>query len=80
MPSLAITFGWIMAETGRWPWIVYGLQKVENAASPNVSAGNVWFSLISMSVLYGVMMVIGAKLALEHGKAGPDATEVEAYA
>ncbi len=80
MPTLAITFGWIMAETGRWPWIVYGLQKIEDATSPNVSAGNIWFSLISLTVLYSVLMVIGVKLALKYGKAGPDAIEAEAYA
>ncbi len=28
LPYLAVSFGWIMAETGRWPWIVYGLLKV----------------------------------------------------
>ncbi|MEA3351901.1 MAG: cytochrome ubiquinol oxidase subunit I [Chloroflexota bacterium] len=80
MPTLANTFGWLMAETGRWPWIVYGLQKIEDAASPNVTAGNVWFSMISLTLLYGILMVIGAKLALEHGKAGPAAIEAEASA
>jgi cytochrome d ubiquinol oxidase subunit I len=35
LPFLASTMGWVMAETGRWPWIVYRLQMVENAISPN---------------------------------------------
>jgi cytochrome d ubiquinol oxidase subunit I len=46
MPTLAITAGWLVAETGRWPWIVHGLLKIEDAVSPNVSAGNIIFSLV----------------------------------
>ncbi len=55
LPTLSITAGWILTETGRWPWIVHGLQKVEDAVSPNVSSGNIIFSLVSFSLIYGVM-------------------------
>ena len=71
LPILAATLGWILTETGRWPWIVYGLQKIEDAISPNVPAWNIWFSMISFTVLYGVIMVIGVKLALKYGKGDP---------
>jgi cytochrome d ubiquinol oxidase subunit I len=69
LPYLAATFGWVMAETGRWPWIVFGLQKVENAVSPNVPAWNVAFSLIVLGLLYGVLTVVAVKLGLKYGKA-----------
>jgi cytochrome d ubiquinol oxidase subunit I len=69
LPYLASTFGWVMAETGRWPWIVFGLQKVENAASPNVPAWNITFSLVVLGLLYGVLTVVAVKLGLKYGKA-----------
>jgi cytochrome d ubiquinol oxidase subunit I len=69
LPYLAATFGWVMAETGRWPWIVFGLQKIENAVSPNVPAWNVVFSLLVLGLLYGVLTVVAVKLGLKYGKA-----------
>jgi cytochrome bd ubiquinol oxidase subunit I len=69
LPYLAATTGWVMAETGRWPWIVFGLQKVENAVSPNVPAWNVAFSLIVLGLLYGVLTVVAVKLGFKYGKA-----------
>jgi cytochrome d ubiquinol oxidase subunit I len=67
LPYLAGTFGWILAETGRWPWIVYGLQKIENAISPNVPAWNVAFSLVVLGVLYGVLSIVAFNLAVKYG-------------
>jgi len=69
LPYLAATFGWVMAETGRWPWIVFGLQKVENAVSPNVPAWNVAFWLVVLGLLYGVLTMVAVKLGLKYGKA-----------
>ncbi len=71
LPTTALTTGWLLTETGRFPWIVYELQKIEDAVSPNVSAGTILFSLISFTLLYGVLMVIGIRLALEYGKRDP---------
>ncbi len=76
MPTLAITAGWLVAETGRWPWIVHGLLKIEDAVSPNVSAGNIIFSLVSLSLVYGVLMIVGISLALKYGKGDPPAADV----
>jgi len=69
LPYLAVTTGWIMAETGRWPWIVFGLQKIDEAVSPNVPAWNVAFSLVVLGLLYGVLTVVAVKLGLKYGKA-----------
>jgi cytochrome d ubiquinol oxidase subunit I len=79
-PTIASTAGWLLTETGRWPWIVYGLQRIENAVSPNVTRGNIWFSLIAFTVLYGILMVIGVGLALKYGKQDPTALEEQASA
>jgi cytochrome d ubiquinol oxidase subunit I len=67
LPYLATTTGWILAETGRWPWIVYGLQRIEDAISPNVPPWNIIFSLITMTVLYTILTVIALKLGLKYG-------------
>jgi cytochrome d ubiquinol oxidase subunit I len=53
LPYLASTFGWILIESARQPWIVYGLKKVQDAVSPNLSAGMVLFSLILFTLLLG---------------------------
>jgi cytochrome d ubiquinol oxidase subunit I len=76
LPTLSITAGWILTETGRWPWIVHGLQKIEDAISPNVSAGNIIFSLVSLSLVYGVLMIMGISLGLKYGKSDPPAADV----
>lgn len=67
LPYLAVSTGWILAETGRWPWIVFGLQKVEDAISPNVPAWNVAFSLGLMTIIYTIFTVVAYKLAIKYG-------------
>lgn len=67
LPYLAVTTGWILTETGRWPWIVYGLQRIDQAVSPNVPAWNIIISLVTMTVLYTVLSIIALKLGLKYG-------------
>ena len=71
LPTIAITAGWIIAETGRWPWIVHGLQKIEDAVSPTITPGNIIFSLVSFVILYSVLGFIGVKLMLKFGTNDP---------
>ena len=71
LPYLASVCGWLLAETGRWPWIVFGLQKIESAVSPNVPAWNVAISLVVLGLLYAVLIGIALPLALKYGKAAP---------
>ncbi len=52
LPVVAIQFGWAAAEIGRQPWIVYKLLRTSEAASVNVSAGEILFSIILFSVVY----------------------------
>jgi len=75
LPTIAITAGWIIAETGRWPWIVHGLQKIEDAVSPTITPGNIIFSLVSFMVLYSVLGFIGIKLMIKYGTNDPAAAE-----
>jgi cytochrome d ubiquinol oxidase subunit I len=71
LPYLASVCGWLLAETGRWPWIVFGLQKVQSAVSPNVPAWNVAISLVILGLLYAVLIGIALPLALKYGKVDP---------
>jgi cytochrome d ubiquinol oxidase subunit I len=75
LPTIASTAGWIVAETGRWPWIVHGLQKIEDAVSPTISAGNVLFSMIIFLVLYSVLGVVAIGLMIKSGTSDPVTVE-----
>jgi cytochrome d ubiquinol oxidase subunit I len=72
LPYLANTTGWLFTEIARAPWIVFGLQTIEEAVSPNVTAGELWISLIGYALIYGLLMVADLYLLLKFAKAGPD--------
>ena len=71
LPFIANTFGWIMSEVGRQPWIVNGLMKTEIAVSPNVSAGSVLFSLVTFSLVYTLLAAAMVYLFIRVIKQGP---------
>jgi cytochrome d ubiquinol oxidase subunit I len=54
-PYIANTAGWITAEVGRQPWLVYGLLRTERGLSPTVSAGNGLFTLLGFLGMYTVL-------------------------
>lgn len=73
LPFIANTAGWLLTELGRQPWVVYGLLKVDEAYSQNVTPGMVWVSLIGFTLLYAVLMVADVYLLQKYAKAGPAA-------
>ncbi len=70
LPYLAIEMGWVLAEVGRQPWIVYGLLKTANAASP-VAASQVMTSLVGFILVYGLLGIAGFYLIADFAKKGP---------
>jgi cytochrome d ubiquinol oxidase subunit I len=70
LPYLANTAGWFLTELGRYPWVVFGLMKIENAVSPTVSAGSVLISLIGFTLVYGVLIVADVYLLTKFARAG----------
>lgn len=54
-PYIANEAGWVVAEVGRQPWTVWGLQRVADASSANVTAGMTYFTLIGFMGLYLVL-------------------------
>ncbi len=72
VPHLGNQFGWIAAEVGRQPWIVYGLLKTKDGISPVVEAGQVWFSLALFSFIYILLFILFIFLLDQKIKKGPD--------
>ena len=86
-PFIANTAGWMTTELGRQPWIIFGLMRTVDGNSPQVSAGNVLFTLIGfagmyalLSVLYLFLMAREIHVGPDHGGHGtPPATGAEAW-
>ena len=68
----AVACGWIVAEAGRFPWIVYGLMPVREALS-KVPVASVVFSLCLMVVLYALLAAVAITLIRRIIKKGPAA-------
>ncbi|MBI5604026.1 MAG: cytochrome ubiquinol oxidase subunit I [Deltaproteobacteria bacterium] len=71
LPYLACELGWILAEVGRQPWIVYGLMKTSDAYSP-VAQSQVLTSLIAFILIYGLLGAIGYYLIFQQARKGPE--------
>jgi cytochrome d ubiquinol oxidase subunit I len=72
VPYLANSCGWFVAEGGRQPWIVFGLQKVAQGVSPNVSTVMVWISLIGFTLIYALLAAAAIYLVVKFIKEGPE--------
>ncbi len=70
-PYIANTAGWLTAELGRQPWVVYGLMRTAHGISPNVSAGNGMFTLLGFLGMYFIIGVLFLILALRIIARGP---------
>jgi cytochrome d ubiquinol oxidase subunit I len=72
-PYIANTAGWMTAELGRQPWLVYGLLRTIDGASPTVHAGDTAFTLIGFSGLYFVLGLAFLFLIGREVSHGPEA-------
>jgi cytochrome bd ubiquinol oxidase subunit I len=72
LPYIANQLGWLVAEVGRQPWIVYGVLKTADAVSKNVSATQVAISLAGFTILYGGLGIIDIYLLSKYARKGPD--------
>jgi cytochrome bd ubiquinol oxidase subunit I len=77
LPLIAIQFGWIVAEVGRQPWVVYRLLKTADAYSTNLAAGEVLFSLVMFSLIYLLLGGLYLFLLLREIKAGPKPIQIK---
>jgi cytochrome d ubiquinol oxidase subunit I len=68
LPYVANTTGWLMTEIGRYPWLVFGVLRLEQGVSP-VPAGQVLASLIIFTLVYGALMVADVYLLAKYARA-----------
>ena len=72
-PYIATTAGWITAEVGRQPWLVYGIMRTTEGVSPHVSAGNALFTLIGFMGIYTILGILFLFLVRREIEEGPAA-------
>ncbi|HSQ41851.1 MAG TPA: cytochrome ubiquinol oxidase subunit I, partial [Fibrobacteraceae bacterium] len=70
LPYLANSTGWLVAELGRQPWVVYGLMLLRDGLSPSVSPGEVAISLVVFTLLYATLILTTLKLFWHHSRVG----------
>ncbi len=76
-PFLMNTAGWVLTESGRQPWIVQGIMKTSQAASPSVTATDIWISLIVFVALYAALGAADGYLMVHYGRKDLDVGEQE---
>ncbi|GAC1507719.1 MAG: hypothetical protein NVS1B6_15300 [Steroidobacteraceae bacterium] len=75
LPYIANTAGWMTAEIGRQPWLVYGLMRTSEGYSRNVHAGNSMFTLLGFMGLYMVLGILFLFLVQRVVHSGPERKE-----
>lgn len=70
-PYIATTAGWITAEVGRQPWLIYGIMRTPEGVSPHVSAGNALFTLIGFMGIYTILAILFLFLVYREIEEGP---------
>ena len=66
LPFIANSVGWYIAEAGRQPWIVVGLQKTADAVSPNLTAGEVGLTIAGFTAVYLVLIAVAVGIGFRH--------------
>lgn len=74
-PYIATTAGWITAEVGRQPWLIYGLMRTPMGYSTHVSPGNTLFTLLGFMGMYTVLSILFLFLVYREIEDGPEQEE-----
>jgi cytochrome d ubiquinol oxidase subunit I len=72
LPYIANTAGWMTAELGRQPWLIYGLMRTSEGYSNTVSAGNGLFTLLGFMGLYALLALLFTVLIYREINNGPE--------
>jgi len=78
-PYIANIAGWLVAEIGRQPWLVYSLMRTADGYSKTVSAGNGLFTLLGFMGMYTVLAILFLFLVHREIEHGPDAEVAAAH-
>lgn len=71
LPYIANTAGWMTAEIGRQPWLVYNLIRTAGGESSTVGAGTTLFSLLGFMGMYTVLAILWVLLVYNIIESGP---------
>jgi cytochrome d ubiquinol oxidase subunit I len=74
IPYIANQLGWLVAEVGRQPWIVYGVLRTSDAVSKSINATQVVISLSGFTLLYGFLGFLDVYLLTKYARKGPEQT------
>jgi cytochrome d ubiquinol oxidase subunit I len=72
LPYIANTAGWMTAEIGRQPWLIYGLMRTATGYSTEVSGGNALFTLLGFMGLYVLLSILFIILIYREISQGPE--------
>ncbi len=75
LPYIAGQLGWIVAEVGRQPWIVYGMLKTSDGVSRAIDPPQALFSLGIFIVLYSLLGAADFYLLYKYARKGPDTAD-----
>jgi cytochrome d ubiquinol oxidase subunit I len=71
-PFIANELGWVAAEVGRQPWIVYNLLRTGEAGSPNLASSQVFGSILMFAVIYAMLFAVWIHLLNDKIQKGPE--------
>jgi cytochrome bd ubiquinol oxidase subunit I len=74
LPYIANTAGWMTAEIGRQPWLVYNLIRTSDGYSKHIGAGTSLFSLLGFLGMYTVLSILWVLLVYNIIEKGPQST------
>jgi cytochrome d ubiquinol oxidase subunit I len=70
LPYVCNTAGWLTAELGRQPWLIYGVLRTKDGSSQHVSSGSALFSLLGFMGLYALLSLLFFLLVTKHLERG----------
>jgi cytochrome d ubiquinol oxidase subunit I len=76
-PYIATTAGWMCAEIGRQPWLVYGLIRTSAGSSPHIGAGTSLFTLLGFLGMYSMLSILFIVLVYHIIHEGPQTHDHE---
>jgi cytochrome d ubiquinol oxidase subunit I len=75
LPFIANTAGWMTAEIGRQPYLIYGVMRTIDGFSKSVSAANVWFTMLGFMGMYSMLAILFLFLVQREIGHGPELVE-----
>lgn len=75
-PQIANQAGWVSAEMGRYPWIVFNLLRISEGLSKSVTANQVFGSIVMFGIVYSFLFVLFIYLLNEKFQHGPSEADL----